>query len=121
MTLVYFQIDQEDGKEGGKKLLSLLEIVNLEFETTFEDMPELKYLESKLINQVKYILHLFISLLIYNSLVYQLLSECEISGKVPLIDVKQLHSILMNELKSIDSSSTVRASLLQEIQVSFLS
>jgi len=39
-------------------------------------------------------------------------------GKVPLIDVKQLHSILMNELKSIDSSSTVRASLLQEIQVS---
>lgn len=38
-------------------------------------------------------------------------------GKVPLIDVKQLHSILMNELKSIDSSSAVRASLLQEIQV----
>jgi len=49
---------------------------------------------------------------------FQLLSECEITGKVPLIDIKQLHSILMNELKSIDSSSTVRTSLLQEIQVS---
>lgn len=47
-----FLIDQDDGKEDGKKLLSLLEIVDLEFETTFEDMPELKYLESKLINQV---------------------------------------------------------------------
>ncbi|VVC40662.1 Armadillo-like helical,Nucleoporin Nup186/Nup192/Nup205 [Cinara cedri] len=88
--------DQEDGKEDGKKLLSLLGIVDLEFETTFEDMPELKYLESKLINQ--------------------LLSECEISGKVPLIDVKKLHSVLMNELKTIDSSSPVKANLLQEIQ-----
>lgn len=62
------------------------------------------------------ILKLLLILLIL--IVFQLLSECEISGKVPLIDVKQLHSILMNELKSIDSSSTVRASLLQEIQVS---
>ncbi|XP_026804036.1 nuclear pore complex protein Nup205 [Rhopalosiphum maidis] len=88
--------DQDDSKDDGKKLLSLLEIVDLEFETTFDDMPELKYLESKLINQ--------------------LLSECEISGKVPLIDIKQLHSILMNELKSIDNSSTIRTSLLQEIQ-----
>lgn len=49
---------------------------------------------------------------------FQLLSECEIPGKVPLIDVKQLHSILMNELKTIDSSLTIRSNLLQEIQVS---
>lgn len=46
-----------------------------------------------------------------------MLSECEVPGKVPLIDVKQLHSILMKELKLIDSSSTIRANLLQEIQV----
>lgn len=38
--------------------MSLLEIVDLEFETTFEDMPELKYLESKLINQVEYTLYI---------------------------------------------------------------
>lgn len=50
--IIYVLIDQDDGKEDGKKLLSLLEIVDLEFETTIEDMPELKYLESKLINQV---------------------------------------------------------------------
>jgi len=49
---------------------------------------------------------------------FQLFSECEISGKVPLIDIKQLHSTLMNELKSTDSSPTLRTSLLQEIQVS---
>lgn len=65
----YFLIDQDDGKEDGKKLLSLLEIVNLEFETTYEDMPELKYLESKLINQVKQVLNLLISLFTYYSLV----------------------------------------------------
>lgn len=50
----------------------------------------------------------------------QLLNECEIVGKVPLIDVKQLHYILMNEMKSVNSSSTVRANLLQEIQVRFV-
>ncbi|XP_050530233.1 nuclear pore complex protein Nup205 isoform X2 [Daktulosphaira vitifoliae] len=88
--------DQEETKEDGKKLLSLLEIVDLEFDEPTEDMPDLKYLETKLINQ--------------------LLSECEIPGKVPLIDVKQLHKILMNELKSIDSSSTIKTNLLQEIQ-----
>ncbi|XP_016657201.1 nuclear pore complex protein Nup205-like [Acyrthosiphon pisum] len=80
----------------GKKLLNLLEIVNLEFELTFEDLPTLKYIEPTIINQ--------------------LLSKCEISGRVPLIDVKQLHLILMNELKSSDSSPIVKTSLLQEIQ-----
>lgn len=58
-SILYFTIiliDQDDSKEDGKKLLSLLEIVDLEFETTFEDMPELKYLESKLINQVQQII-----------------------------------------------------------------
>ncbi|XP_050438830.1 nuclear pore complex protein Nup205 [Adelges cooleyi] len=88
--------DHEDGKEDGKKLLSLLGIVDLEFDTPNEDMPDLKYLDTKLINQ--------------------LLNECEMPGKVPLIDVKQLHTILMDELKSIDSSSTIKANLLQEIQ-----
>ncbi|KAL4083012.1 hypothetical protein QTP88_028342 [Uroleucon formosanum] len=82
--------------DDGKKLLRLLEIVILDNELIFEDLPKLKYIEPTIIDQ--------------------LLGKCEMLGKVPLIDVKQLHLILMNESKSIYSSSIVRTSLLQEIQ-----